>query len=157
MLSVQPVRVYQIGKMLRVADILYACGKDMAGKYGLQHWNNSRLKTWAVVGLCMLKNKVFLGVNEDGRTIATMQTKLQGDALHLAKLAVHPSASGKGYGSECLRWGEEYARAQKCKSVEFEVYDQSKHAIAFYEHCGYEACGSTETLKYREIKMKKIL
>lgn len=157
MLSVQQVGAHQLGKLLRVTEILYACGKDMAEKYGLQHWNNSRLKTLVIVALCVLKNKIFLGTNQDGKAIVTIQVKVHGESLHVAKLAVLPSEGGKGYGSVCLKWMEEYARAKGCKSVDLEVYDQSRHAIAFYEHCGYTTCGSTETLKYREIRMKKML
>lgn len=157
MLSVRQVRAHQLGKLLRITEILYACGKDMAEKYGLQHWNNSKLKTLVIVALCVLKNRIFLGMDKDGKGIVTIQARIHDGSLHVAKLAVLPSEGGKGYGSVCLKWMEEYARANGCKTVELEVYDQSRHAIAFYEHCGYTVCGSAETLKYREIQMKKML
>lgn len=157
MLTMREIRWYQPVGLLRVAEILYACGRDMASRYGLQHWNNPRFKTWAIVALCVLKNRIFLGADAQGKAVATVQVKVLGNALHLAKLAVLPAAGGKGCGSRCLEWAEEYARVQGCDSVELEVYDRSSHALAFYHNRGYERCGSMETRKYTEIRMKKML
>ena len=47
------------------------------------------------------------------------------------------------------------AVAANCKEVICEVYDKSEHARKFYEHKGYMVYGETDTLKYKELKMKK--
>lgn len=49
------------------------------------------------------------------------------------------------------------AKENGCKEVVCEVYDKSEHAKCFYEHRGYAVYGSTETLKYKELKMRKEL
>lgn len=43
----------------------------------------------------------------------------------------------------------------KYKYVVCEVYEKSEHAKRFYENKGYFVYGITETLKYRELKMRK--
>lgn len=52
---------------------------------------------------------------------------------------------------------ERLAKEQGCSEVICEVYDQSEHAKSFYEHRGYAIYGETETLKYKELKLKKEL
>ena len=51
--------------LLKVSDILYKCGKNMAQKYDLHHWDNSRFKTWIIVALCALKNNIYLLYGEN--------------------------------------------------------------------------------------------
>ena len=50
---------------------------------------------------------------------------------------------------------EEMAKTEGCSDVICEVYDKSERAKAFYEHKGYEIYGTTQTLKYTELKLKK--
>ena len=49
MYSVRKLKKYDAAGLIKVSDILYKCGKDMAEKYGLHHWDNSKLKNTAVV------------------------------------------------------------------------------------------------------------
>lgn len=152
------VKVFKldINKLNKVAIILNACGKDMASKYDLHHWDNTYIKTFAIVGLCALKNDVYLLYEED-KPVATFMTKKNGESLHFEKLGTLPSESGKGIGSVCLGHIERIALETNCKSVEMEVYSPSEHAISFYEHRGYKVTGMTDTLKYKEVKMEKAL
>lgn len=50
---------------------------------------------------------------------------------------------------------ERLAKKSACTEVICEVYDKSEHAKSFYEHRGYTVYGETETLKYKELKMRK--
>ena len=95
MYSVKKLSILNIRGLLKVSDILYKCGKDMAARYDLHHWDNPHVKNWAIVALCALKNSIYLV--------------------------------------------------------------KSGHAKAFYEHKGYTVYGETDTLKYKELKMKKEL
>lgn len=47
---------WNIKKSLLLAKILNQCGKDMAQKYNLHHWDNSMVKSCVIVGLCFLRN-----------------------------------------------------------------------------------------------------
>ena len=156
MYRVRKVTVFRVLDFFRVENILYRCGKDMAQKYDLQHWNNGHIKNFLIVALCFLKNDIFL-VFDDNKPIATFQTKKCGDGLRLQKLATDPCFSGKGVGSFCLKTVEEMAKAADCKKVFFDVYDKSQHAAHFYENRGYTPCGSINTLKYTEVRMEKLL
>ena len=73
------------------------------------------------------------------------------------KLATLPEFAGKGIGSFCLKEIERLAAEEGCLQVICEVYDKSEHAKAFYEHKGYVAYGVSDTLKYKELKLKKEL
>ncbi len=155
MYKVCRARTFNPRRLIRAARILYDCGKDMAKKYDLHHWDNSRFKTLIIILLCVLKNRVYLVCDESGNAVATFQTHRTGDAMRFEKLATSPSCAGRGVGSFCIEEIERLAKDSGCTKVCMEVYSPSEHALRFYEHRGYCACGTTQTLKYSEIKMEK--
>ena len=155
-ITVQKLHKYELNHFLSVAKILNRCGKDMAEKYGLHHWDNSMIKSCIIVLLCAMKNKIYL-VLDGKKKIATFQTKKIGGVLFFEKLAVIPEVSGKGYGSQCLKLIESQAKELGCHQVCMEVYDQSEHAINFYTHKGYTRVGETGTLRYTNLVMEKKL
>ena len=125
--------------------------------YGLQHWNNSYLKTMLIVAICNIKNSIYLVCDELNKPVATFQTRIIDSSIEFQKLAVIPNFKGKGIGSFCLCKLEEMARIDNCNRLICEVYDKSEHAIQFYYRKGFSEYGVTETLKYREIKMEKYI
>ncbi|MBQ9784232.1 MAG: GNAT family N-acetyltransferase [Clostridia bacterium] len=155
MYKLRKLGLFHLRGLFRAAAILYDCGKDMAKKYDLHHWDNSRFKTWVIIFLCVLKNRVYLVCDEEGRAVATFQTHRTGDAMHFEKLATSPECAGRGIGSFCIEQIEALAKSDGCGKVCMEVYAPSEHAIHFYEHRGYVTTGTTKTLKYTEIKMEK--
>ena len=156
MYQVQKVSLFNIRGQIKVNNILFDCGKDMAKKYDLHHWDNSHLKNFIIVALCELKNTVYL-VFENGNPVATFQTKRIDKAMRFEKLACLPKFSGKGIGSYCMNYIEELAKNADCEKVCMEVYSPSQHALSFYLCRGYKLCGETNTLKYSEVKMEKVL
>ena len=140
-----------------MSDILYECGKDMADKYDLHHWDNSHIKNHIIIVLCALKNDIYLVYNRN-TPVAPFQTRKIGDRSFLfQKLATVPLLSGTGIGSYCLTEIERLAKDSGCIEVVCEVYVKSKHAKNFYEHRGYMTCGTSETLKYKEWAMRKYI
>ena len=154
MYSVKRVKIWDISNLHKIVKILYKCGKDMANEKDLHHWDNSMIKTWAIVFLCALKNCVYL-VLFDKIPVATFQTRRLGNALLFQKLATLPSFSGRGIGAFCLNEIEQLAKDLHCDEVVCEVYDKSEHAITFYENRGYVVYGETSTIKYKELKLRK--
>lgn len=154
MYSVRKLSRCNIAKLKTVSDILYECGKDMAKKYDLHHWNNSHIKNYVIVALCALKNDIYLVYNEK-TPVATFQTRKTKQSFLFQKLATAPAFSGAGIWSYCLTEIERLAKESGCTEVICEVYDKSEHAKNFYEHRGYTVYGATETLKYNELKMRK--
>ena len=55
MYSVGKIAAWNINGLSKVCRILFACGKDMADRFDLHHWDNSLIKVWAIVILCVLK------------------------------------------------------------------------------------------------------
>ena len=156
MKSIEKVHFYNIKSFFEITKILNECGKDMARKYNLHHWENPMLKTMIIVVLCLLKNKVYL-VKYDGLAEATFQLKSGEDELFFEKLAVNPISGNKGYGSFCMKAIEKKAEQLGKHKVRMEVYDQSQHAIDFYLAKGYSKVGETHTLKYNSLIMEKEL
>ena len=156
MLNIQKVKIWNIAKLLKVAHILYKCGKDMASTYDLHHWDNSHIKNWLIVMLCVIKNKIYL-VYDDKTAVATFQTRKINESYLFQKLATLPEYKGKGIGTFCLNEIEKQAKVYNCKEIVCEVYVKSEHAKIFYEHRGYSVYGETDTLKYKELKLKKDL
>ena len=155
--NLKRVRFYNLFDIKSISDILYACGKDMAEKYNIHHWDNGYLKTFLIAIYSSLKGCTYILSNDNNAAIATFQVSLSNDRLHFGKLATHPQYAGKGIGTYCINRIEKIASAKNCKEVYMEVYDKSQHAIDFYKHKGYEVCGETKTIKYTEIKMRKII
>lgn len=156
MYSIRHIGCLDLIGQYKVNRILYDCGKDMAHKYNLHHWDNSYFKNSVIIALCELKNKVYL-VTEQGKPVATFQTRQEGDTLHFQKLASSPRYAGKGIGTFCMNQIEAMAKATGCTRVSMEVYASSQHAVDFYLHRGYHVCGETRTRKYSELKMEKVL
>lgn len=156
MYTIKKVAFFDIVKQLKVNKILYDCGKYMAKKYDLHHWDNSHFKNFIIVLLCEIKNNVYL-IYEDGKAIATFQTKRVKEVLKFEKLATSPNCMAKGIGTYCLKVIEQQANDLGCKKINMEVYSSSQHAIDFYLHRGYVVTSKTKTLKYSEIIMEKIL
>lgn len=155
-LKLKRVHLYEVKNLLFVARTLNRCGKDMAKKYDLHHWDNIMIKSCIIVLLCMFKNQIYL-VLDNNNPVATFQVKKLEDTLFFEKLAVDPEISGKGYGSNCMKLIERQAKKMECHKIRMEVYDKSKHAIEFYEHKGYVKVGETGTLKYTDLIMEKIV
>lgn len=154
MYKVQKVGLFNIGGQIKINKILFECGKDMAKKYDLHHWDNSYFKNFIIVALCELKNTVYL-VTEGEKPVATFQIKQVDGTVHFEKLACSPKYSGRGIGSYCMNCIEKIAKNRGCEKVVMEVYSPSQHALDFYLHKGYKICGEAETLKYSEVKMEK--
>ncbi len=151
------VGFFNPGYILRIADILYLCGKDMAEKYGLHHWDNSKFKTLLIVGLGLVKNRVYAVNDKNGTTVATFRTKRSGDSLHFGKLATRPDMSGRGIGSFCIGEIERFAVESGCRQVSMEVCSSSGNALGFYLNRGYTVSGDGKTLKYPVKKLSKRL
>lgn len=79
----------------KVSDILYDCGKDMAQKYGLRHWDNPHIKNYIIVALCAMKNDIYL-VYDGKNPVATFQTRKTGQSFLFQKLATLSAFSGGG-------------------------------------------------------------
>lgn len=154
MYQITKLSKFNIVGLKKVSDILYECGKDMAKKYDLHHWDNSHVKNHIIVALCAMKNTIYL-VHKEKTPVATFQTRKVEKSLLFQKLATAPVFSGGGIGSYCMTEIERLAKEHGCTAVICEVYDKSNHAQNFYEHRGYSVYGATETLKYKEWKMRK--
>ena len=88
--SVKKLSKFDVFSLNDVCSILYECGKDMAKKYDLHHWDNSYIKNIIVVFLCVLKNDIYIVFDNDGKTIATFQLNKTNDILCFQKLATRP-------------------------------------------------------------------
>lgn len=156
MYSARRIKIWNIAGLWNVVNILYMCGKDMAKRYGLHHWDNAYIKTWMIFGVCILKNQIYLVL--DGKIpVATFQVRKIRQSYLFQKLATAPQFAGKGIGTFCMQEIEQLARSENCAEIICEVYDKSEHAKRFYKHQGYAVYDQTETLKYKELKLRKQL
>ena len=96
MYQVTKLSKFNIVGLKKVSDILYECGKDMAKKYDLHHWDNSHIKNHIIVALCAMKNNIYLVYNKK-TLVATFQTRKIEKSLLFQKLATAPAFSGGGY------------------------------------------------------------
>lgn len=156
MYSVCKVNKFNIFKMHAVEDILYKCGKNMAKKYDLHHWDNSHIKNCLILAFLAFKNQMYLVYDKDV-PVATFQIKknAEEDAIFFQKLGTSPEFSGGGIGSFCISEIEKMGKADGKKFVMCNVYDKSENSKNFYFNRGFKQYGTTGTLKYNELKLKK--
>lgn len=64
-----------------------------------------------------------------------------GNNLYIHRLAVHPSAWGRGYGQQLMDFAEDYARRKGFDSVRLDTFSQNKRNQKFYETRGYQRLG----------------
>lgn len=155
MFQLYSVSLFDIKRLSSIAKIFFQCGKDMANRYNLHHWDNSMIKSFAIALYCALKNEVYIVTDLTDKVIATFQIKKKDDYLFFEKLAVDPSFSNKGVGTFCLQTIERLSKDKGIKSIRMDVYDKSQHAIDFYLHKGFIVVGKENTLKYTNLIMEK--
>lgn len=153
---VNKVNRFQIKELLTVASILHACGKQMADKYGLHHWDNPFLKTFLIVLISAFRNDIYILYSEN-IALATFMVCHDEGVLKFEKLATEPSYHGKGIGSFCISYIENIAKCTGCTRIQMDVYAPSHHAIDFYNKKGFVVVGSKNTLKYNELIMEKCI
>ena len=154
---VAKLRFVNIDKFLKIAKILYNCGKKMRYEFDLRHWDNSYLKMLAILCLTGMKNDIYYVCDQDDNCVATFQIKITGTDCCFEKLATAPIFAGKGIGTYCLEKIESMALRAGCQWCCCEVYDKSLQAIRFYEARGYTAFGERATRKYTVLQMRKSL
>jgi len=57
--------------------------------------------------------------------------------LAIHRFVVHPDYLRRGIGTKLLCFAENFAKANKVKSIRLDVYDKNEPAIKAYEKCGY--------------------
>ena len=151
------ISLFNVRALRDVTRILHQCGLDMYDKYGLKHWKNSLLKTFAIVIYSKIRNRAkIVGVfDQNGQMVASYMYNIENKSLRFTKFAVHPKHSGKGMGSLCLESMEHIARENELEALICEVFDKSEYALRFYLNKGFRLNGETKTLKYTEINLIK--
>ena len=64
-----------------------------------------------------------------------------GNNLYVHRVAVHPSAWGRGYGQQLMDFAEHFARERNYPSLRLDTFSQNKRNHRFYEARGYQRLG----------------
>ena len=153
----EKVSIYQakIGDTESVYNNIKKCADEMASQ-GLEHWIPYYPKEKIREDIQI--NKVYLVQLKEmviGNFI--LMFDFEERKIQVGKLAIIPEYAGKGIGSECLRFIEQYAKINNLKAIELDVYEKSTKAIKFYEKNGYKIIGDKATRRFRVKKMIKEL
>lgn len=66
-----------------------------------------------------------------------------GEILVIHLLCVPPSKSGRGFGSEMIRFAEKAAQERKCRALRLDTGAQNKPAVALYTKRGFALAGTS--------------
>jgi RimJ/RimL family protein N-acetyltransferase len=71
---------------------------------------------------------------------------VKGDAGELARIYIHPSVCGNGYGNRLMEWCEQTIAAQDFDTIKLWVFAVNARAIRFYQKHGYvyDGCEKSE-------------
>lgn len=156
-LTTKYISPFNLKQIFRVVSIWRNCGKDMATKYGIHHWDNGWIKSFMIFVIQLLKGFKTYVVCDNADTLATFQIRQSYHQLNFSKFAVNPKLNGKGIGSYCIEVMSRMALESQCNILTCEVYDKSRHALEFYLHRGFCISGEIHTIKYTEIVLTKSL
>ena len=85
----------------------------------------------------------------DGRILASVYLKQQGEHCFLGMFAVSPTAQGSGIGRQLVVHAETYAReVLNCSAMRMYVISIRDSLIAWYERLGYTRTGETAPFPY---------
>jgi ribosomal protein S18 acetylase RimI-like enzyme len=80
-----------------------------------------------------------------------------GDSLHVANVAVHPSAQGTGLGRRLMEFAEEQARQRGLARLDLYTNEVMTENQAIYARLGYRETARRSEDGYRRVYMDKIL
>ena len=80
-----------------------------------------------------------------------------GDRLHVANVAVHPSAQGAGLGRRLLEFAEEQARQRGLDRLDLYTNEVMTENQAIYARLGYRETGRRAEDGYQRVYMEKDL
>ena len=80
-----------------------------------------------------------------------------GDSLHVANVAVHPSAQGTGLGRRLMEFAEEQARQRGLTRLDLYTNEVMTENQAIYTHLGYREVDRHAEDGYRRVYMEKLL
>jgi ribosomal protein S18 acetylase RimI-like enzyme len=80
-----------------------------------------------------------------------------GDSLHVANVAVHPSAQGTGLGRRLLEFAEEQARRRGLTRLDLYTNEVMTENQAIYARLGYRETARRPENGYRRVYMEKDL
>ena len=140
--------------IVSIHEILTICGKDMYEHYGLSHWKTPYAKE--KIREDFTNKRLFL-VQENDVNIGTFSLQINHNqrTISISKFAVLPRFSGKGYGSQIVKWIEEYSRSLGIYRLQLDVYVRSSAAIAFYKKNDFLIVGSRKTKNFEVYEMIK--
>ncbi len=81
----------------------------------------------------------------------------RGDRLHVANVAVHPSAQGAGLGRRLLEFAEEQARQRGLDRLDLYTNEVMTENQAIYARLGYRETGRRTEDGYQRVYMEKHL
>lgn len=149
--KISPLNICGIAKARK---ILYTCGKDLAKKQDLHHWDNSHFKWMVIMALCALKNNIYLAIDENKKAVATIQSKVYGDTLKLEKGGTLPSYQGQGVFEKVMNYQKEIARQKGCTKLCLEVYEKSEKSFKYFLKLGYRVVDTCETKNYKLARLE---
>ncbi|GLC88891.1 GNAT family N-acetyltransferase [Lysinibacillus piscis] len=105
---------------------------------------------------------LIFGASEQDTLIAVVKCTIQQASLYFSRLAVLPSAQGKGVATQLLYFIEQFAIAQQLSYITCKVRQSEQKNICYYQKLGYriileETIVSTMGSRIPIVTMEKIL
>jgi len=86
----------------------------------------------------------ILKYEQDKKITGCVFLEKKSERLYLGMLSVSPEIQAQGIGKKLLNAAEEYARKNKCKTIEMTVISVRRELIAWYERNGYHQTSRKE-------------
>jgi ribosomal protein S18 acetylase RimI-like enzyme len=133
--------------------LLLECGKELSVS-GYDNWNPpAPLRR---VEADINEREVYV-MDDDGELIASVAVAVEGNVMHMYRLAVKPARQGRGTGAWLTGIVHERARELGCTTIRLDALMSNASVIAFYQRAGYQIMSELERDGWRFARMEKKL
>ena len=103
--------------------------------------DGTRIDESILEGLIKRSDTTVLTYRGEGKLLACVELRKEGNKLYLGLLSVRPNLQGKGVGKKLLKAAEDYAHQHACRTIYMSVISVRTELIAWYERHGYSLTG----------------
>ena len=136
-----------------VHGLLVECGQALAVS-GFDNWNPPA--PLERVQSDIEEREVYL-FEDEGELIASVTAGVEGDTMHMYRLAVKPPRQGRGIGAWLTAIVQERARELGCTRIRLDALMSNAAIIKFYQRAGYQILSEHERDGWRFARMEKSL